>query len=145
MILVYTTLLFLLGTLKFLVGRRVAALERRYGQVAKEADRFVRELPYRGGNTNKPDPYLTAKRQYLLGLLVQKRDRLEAKYTTWQGLSERLGRTLQTVGNWKGKKLPYTFGVLDVSALMVLVDHLGVGEVMNVRHLVQLVQSLMTN
>ena len=44
---------------------------------------FLRE-----GNSNRSDPCTAAKRQYLLGVLVQERDRLENKHDRWQALSE---------------------------------------------------------
>lgn len=144
MILLYTALIFLLVTAKFLVDRRVKALEKKYIRVATEADTLVKQPAYKDGNSNRLDPYLTAKRQYQLGLLAQKRDRAEAKYTAWQVFAGKLGRGLDNVRRWKGKKLPYTFGAVDVAGLFSLADYLGVGDHVSVRALIQLVTSLFT-
>jgi hypothetical protein len=145
MIFLYTSLLLLLGTVKLLIGRRVAALERKYVRVTKAADDFLRQPLLKEGNSNRSDPYQVAKRQYLLGLLVQKRDRLEAKHDGWQTLAERFEKVVAAVRDWKGKKLPYTFGVLDVSLLLYAIDWLGVGEYLSARSVVQYVTALISH
>ena len=142
MIFVFTSLLLLLGVARFLSKRRARSLERKYVRAAREADALLKQN--RGG-TNYTDPVQTAKRQYLLGRLAQKRDRVEAKYTSWQSKSDRLGKWYLAVRNWKGRKLPYTFGVLDLYAALYLIDYLGVGTYANPRYLYQLIASLFTN
>jgi hypothetical protein len=143
MILLYTALLLLLGLASYLIGRRVAFLERKYSRAAVEADRFLRGPIPKEGNSSRPDPYQHAKRQYLLGILVQKRDRLEAKHDAWLAVAERFGYMTQRLRRWKGKKLPYTFGILDVSFVLYLIDYLGVGEHVSARHLVDLVSTFL--
>ena len=146
MIFLYTLVLLLLGSAYFLCKRRVASLEKKYTRVAKEADALVRQPSYREGNSGRlaADPYSLAKRQYQLGLLAQKRDRLEGRYSSWQDFTERFGKFLGRVRNWKGRKLPYTFGVLDVAGALALMDYLGAGHYVNVRALLQAVTSLLT-
>jgi hypothetical protein len=139
MILLYTALLLLLGVAGFLLRRRVASLERKYSRAAAEADRFLRGPIPKEGNSGRPDPYQHAKRQYLLGVLVQKRDRLESKHDAWLAVAERFGKATQRLRGWRGKKLPYTFGVLDVSFVLYVIDYLGVGEYVSARHLVEVV------
>ncbi len=145
MILFYSLVLFLLVAVKFLTVRRAAALERKFSRVALTAEKLVREPVYRAGNGGLMDPYQVAKRQFQLGQLIQKRDRLEGKCIAWQKLAEGAARLAESVRGWKGRKLPYTFGVLDVSMLLALIDYLGVGEVVSVRSLLQLVTSLWAN
>ncbi len=143
MIFLYTSLLFLLGVAYFLIKRRATSLEKKYARVAKEADTLLRHANLREGNSNKTaDQYQAAKRQYQLGLLAQKRDRVEAKYAAWKGRADRFGKVIARLKNWKGKKLPYTFGVLDVAGTLVLADYLGFGQYANARYLVQVVTSL---
>lgn len=137
MIFLYTLLVVLLGTAHFLVKRRVAALEKKYARAAKEADTLLRQSNVRDGNSNRLDPCQAAKRQFLLGQAAQKRDRVEAKYSAWQHASERTGKLVARLKNWKGKKLPYTLGVLDVAGALALVDYLGFGQYANVRHLIE--------
>jgi hypothetical protein len=144
MIFLYSFLLLFLGAVKLLVDRRVARLEKKYCTTAKAAERLVREPPYRPGNGNRPDPCEGAKRQYQLGLLVQKRDRLEARYAAWQGCSEKFGRFVSRARAWKGKKLPYTMGALDVSAVFYLADRLGAADLVNLRHLAEQVAALVS-
>lgn len=143
MIFVYTSLLLVLGVTHFLFKRRAASLEKKYVKIAKEADALLRQNPYRDGNSNRADPYQNAKRQLQLGLLAQKKERVEARYTTWQSRSEKFGAFLNGLRNWKGKKLPYTFGVLDVAMTLALVDYLGMGEYLNAHTLVESVKTLL--
>ena len=144
MIFLYTALLLLVGVVHFLFKRRVLALERKYSGVVKEADDLLRQGNYRYGNSNRQDPYHTAKRQYKLAMLADKRDRMEASYTTWHRRAERLGKLRHRLRAWKGRKLPYTFGALDVACAMSLIDYFGAGHYLNARHVVETVASLFT-
>jgi hypothetical protein len=144
MIFLYTALLILVGVAHFLIKRRVASLEKKYSGVVKEADDLLRQTNYRDGNSNRPDPYQSAKRQYKLAMLADKRDRMEASYSTWHRRSERLGKLRHRLRAWKGRKLPYTFGVLDVASALALIDYLGAGHYVNARHLVETVATLFT-
>jgi hypothetical protein len=130
MILLYTGLLIVLAVAGFLVRRRVAGLERKYTHIAKAVQRLALEPAYKGG-TNRLDACAIAKRQYQLGQLAQKRDRIEGKYHAWQGFADRYHGFVSRVQGWNGKKLPYTFGVLDVSAVLYGVDYLGASRHVN--------------
>jgi hypothetical protein len=142
MLLLYTALLILVGVAYFLVKRRVASLEKKYSGVVKEADDLLRQSGQRDGNSNRQDPYQSAKRQYQLALVAQKRDRMETSYSRWHRRAERLGKLRHRLRSWKGRKLPYTFGVLDVVGALSLIDALGAGQYLNVRYLLETVTSL---
>lgn len=133
MILLYTLLLLALGGVKALIDRRARQLERKYARTAAAADQILREPIFKQGNTSKPDLCQSAKRYYVLGQLIQKRDRLEIKHEAWQALADRLAASVTRVRDWKGKKLPYTFGALDVSALLYALDALGAGDYVNAK------------
>ena len=141
MILLYTGLLLLLGVAKFLVGRRAARLQTRYARLAQEVSKLASEPLYKEGNSRRPDMYQTARNQYQLGQLIQRKDRLEDRYCRWLGRSERLAKWYTAVRHWKGRKLPYTFGVLDVAGALALIDYLGVGQVVSLRNLVQVLST----
>jgi hypothetical protein len=144
MIFLYTALLLLVGVAHFLMKRRVAALEKKYSRLIKEADDLLRQSSHREGNSNRQDPYQSAKRQYQLAMLAQKRDRMETRYGAWHRRAERLGKFRQRMRAWKGRKLPYTFGALDVAATLGLIDYFGAGQYLNARHLVETVTSLLS-
>ena len=144
MIVLYTVLMFVLVVAKFLIGRRVASLEAKYARVAGEADKLLKQPTYKEGNGSRVDPYVSAKRQYLLGLLAQKRDRVEANYAAWQIFSEKFGRVVASVQSWKGRKVPYTFGALDVAFGLGVIDYLGFSDHYGPRALVAYVTSLFT-
>jgi hypothetical protein len=139
MILLYTSLLVLLGTASFLIGRRARGLEGKYIRAAQAVDHLLHRDAIRPGNGNKPDVCLTAKRQYQLGQLVEQRDRIEHKYVAWQQAADKIGRAVARVREWKGRKLPYTMGVVDVSGALWLVDYLGVGNLVSARRVLELV------
>jgi len=145
MIFLYTSLLLLLGAAKLVVSYRATSLARKHAKAARTADQYLRAPLFKEGNSSRPDPGQAAKRQYLLGLLVQKRDRLEDKHHAWQAVAEKLGRTSNRIRDWRGKKLPYTFGVMDVGLLLYLVDTFGAGEYLSARRLIQFVTSLIAN
>jgi hypothetical protein len=144
MILLYTLALVFLGAAKFLIDRRVASLEKKYLRTVDAADDLLREPLPRPGNSNRIDVAQAAKHQVALGLLVERQDRLEAKYEDWQKFARRFGNFVNRVRNWKGKKLPYTMGVIDVSLLLTAADYFWAGAYVNVRNLYELVASLLT-
>ena len=144
MILLYSTLIFLLGAAQFLIGRRARSLEKKYMRVAQETDALVKQSAYKDGNSNKADPCMMAKRQYLLGQFVQKRDRVEAKYTAWQEWAEKFGHWVARVKSWKGKKLPYTFGAVDVTCVLGVIDYLGFRDYVGIQQLTHFVTGLFT-
>jgi hypothetical protein len=108
MVFLYTVLLAVLGMLKVIVSRRAAGLEKRYTRVAGEVGKRAHEAGFKPGNGSSREDFAaqSAKRQYELGQLVSKRDRLEAKHFFWQSWADRLTRLVDRVRNWKGKKLP---------------------------------------
>jgi hypothetical protein len=118
MIALYTLVLAALRMVAFVVRRRAKALERTFSQ----------PLP-RQGNHGRADPYLAARQQFELGRLVCQRDRLEAKHFAWQLRQERVARLVSAVRDWKGRKLPYVAGVLDVALILFLVEQAGMGTV----------------
>ena len=143
MILLYTLVLLALGAVKLLIDRRVARLERKYASAAQAAGNLARELPYKSGQNSQLDPCWIAKRHYLLGLLVQKRDQLESRYHAWQAVAEKLQGWVTALREWKGRKLPYTLGAVDVSCLLWLVDQLGVGRYVSFQYLAEQVALLL--
>lgn len=145
MIFLYTSLLAFLGVLKVLTVWRARSLERKYARVAASAGKTLRETGLKEGNSNRTDPFLYAKRQYELGQLVSKRERLEARHHTWQVRAERLNRVVRGLRGWRGRKLPYTLGVLDVWGTMYLIDYLGLGQYVSAQALVEAVTALVSN
>jgi hypothetical protein len=138
MIVLYTAVLLVLGTAGFVIRRRAASLERKYAGVVKETHALLKE-PHKEGNSSRSDPYQAAKRQYQLGQMVARKERLEAKHYFWEGLSERATRWVQRVRDWKGRKVPYTLGALDVITALTLLEHYGLGEYTSPRALLNIV------
>lgn len=125
MIVLYSLVLVLLAMVQWLVARRAQRLARRYSHLAFEVWRLAQELTQRPGNRQLLDPCRLAQGQYRLARLAEKRDRLEARQLAWQERAERLGRLLAALRTWKGRALPYTCGLLDLSLVLYLLDQLG--------------------
>ena len=141
MIFLYTFLLLILAAVKFLFQRRAAYLAWRYSRATLGVEKLLHDPLFREGNSNRVNQARAAQRQYLLGQMVQKKERLESKNYFWQNMSDKLARALDKLRNWKGKKLPYTLGALDVWLLFYLLDQFGVADYVSPRNLFQLVST----
>jgi hypothetical protein len=139
MILLYTAVLLLLGAITMIVKLRARGLENKYASVARAVEQLARQPEIKPGNSNKVDPCQSAKRAYQLGQLVAVRDRVEAKHFAWQRWAERLAHWQQAVHAWRGVKLPYTLGALDVWLLFGLIDHMGAGEYLSTHVVIEMV------
>jgi hypothetical protein len=143
MILLYTGVLFVLVVAAFVVKHRAGALEKKFARVSGTVQSLALEPAFKPGN--RMDACQIAKRQFQLGVLAEKRDRALAKYVAWQASAEKVNGWVARLQGWKGKKLPYTFGVLDVSCLLYAVDYLGVGRYVNAMELWHWLTSLIAN
>lgn len=141
MVLLYTFALTLLGAGWVLAAWRAGRLEKRYTVAALAAEKAIQAPEPKPGN-GRQNVAASAKRYYQLGLLVQKRDALEEKYGRWQHRAERLGAWVNAVRGWRGRKLPYTAGVVDVWMVLTALDYLGVGEYTGTREAVRWVTTL---
>ena len=138
MILLYTMFLFLLSALKQMVSLRARALERKFVKLALAVDKLLGQPEYKPGNSSKVDACTSAKRTLALGQLVAQRDAVEAKHLVWQGWTDRLTGWVDTAGDWKGKKLPYTMGAVDVWMVLCLIDYFGVGQYVSTWNVIQI-------
>ncbi len=143
MIVLYTTLFLFLSVTLFLVKRRASRLERHYARLATQANELLNKFPIKGKGADG-DPFEAARRQYELGLVVQKRDRTESRYTAWQGLAEKFDGLFKRLRAWKGRTVPYLFGILDVVGLIALLEYLGASRYVSVRLLCELATNLFT-
>lgn len=127
MILLYSFVLLLLSAARQMLSWRAAALARKFARLSTQVLRLVNE-PYRPGNSNREQFLVNASRQFELGRLVQNRDLVEERYLSWQGRTDTMARWLANLRAWKGQKLPYTLGAIDVWLCLSLVDTFVVGE-----------------
>jgi hypothetical protein len=141
MVVLYTSLLLVLGTAGFLIRRRALSLERRYSALLKQTNTLLREPLPREGNSARTDPYLTAKRNYQLGVLAEKKEGLEGKHYAWQARADRVGRWIKNLRAWKGRRLPYVFGAFDVFTALCVLEYVGLGDRLSPHHLVQVVRT----
>src|SRR5262249_23754650 len=134
MFLILTLMLIFLVILCWIVRRSVAALEEKYWPTTTEAEQrgLKQILPGHGTyGYARVDAAEMATRQFWLGQLVQKRDRLEDKHASWLAFADKFNGFVNRLREWKGRKLPYTMGVLDVSGALYLIDYFGVGQYIN--------------
>ncbi|HKI31892.1 MAG TPA: hypothetical protein VKA46_08485 [Gemmataceae bacterium] len=144
MILFYALLLLLLVVARYVIVRRVAALERKYVKIARTTDELLKAQPLKPGNTSKPDPYAAARQAYLLGQAVERRERLEARYCACQKLGERFTALVAAVRGWKGRKLPYVVGALDVLLVFGALDYFGYRDHLSAQAVVEFLSSLVS-
>lgn len=126
MMILYVFLLLILLMARAFVARRASVLEKKFERVARSAREMLTLPIHKQGNSSRPDGTAYAKQQYLLGQLVEKRDRIEGRYLAWQARSEKLGKIMATLTRWKGRVLPYTAGVVDVAMVLAFLTMLGV-------------------
>jgi hypothetical protein len=124
--------LYLLARLFFafvhlLVRWRVSRLEKRYARLAAEADKLLKQSCVRAGNSNRPDPFLAAKQQHELALVALKRDRVEGRFVSRQKFSERFGAFRRGLAGYRGRVVPYLFGLVDVTAAVLVLNQFDVG------------------
>ncbi len=144
MILVYALLILLLVVARYVIVRRVASLERKYVRVARSTDELLKAQQVRPGNGGKPDPYATARQAYLLGQAVERRERLEGRYHAWQKFAGRFGALVGALRGWKGRKLPYVVGALDVLLTLGALDYLGYRDQLSAHAVVDFLTSLVS-
>jgi hypothetical protein len=145
MLLLFHVVLLLLNSVKFVFVRRATGLERKHARLAKEVNGTLRAALFKEGNSNRHDPCQAAKRQYRLGLLVEKKDRLEAKHYRWACRVERLNGLIGKLRGWKGRLVPYAVGAIDVVTTLCTVDYFNQGDLVMLRHLVDLVTGTFTS
>jgi len=144
MIFLYSLLLIFCSGIKLIVQRRAAGLGRAYSRLAEAVQKRLRDTLAKQVSSSKPDVCQLAKIQFELGAMVAKRDRIEAKHFAWQSWAEKLSRWTNTLSTWKGKKLPYTLGAVDLWLALSAIDALGVGEFVSARRVYDLAVSLLT-
>jgi hypothetical protein len=145
MIVLYSLLSLLVRVAGYLVKWRANTLAGKYARVTRECLVLVRDPVYKEGNSSRAEPYAHAKRQYLLGVLAQKKEKLEAKHYAWQERSDKLAAWARALDVWQGRKLPYLCGALDVVAGVLLLDYYEVSDFHRVRQLVEFMLSRLTS
>ena len=126
MLVVYLLARLVLAFAHLFVRFRVRRLEKRFVNHAGKVSSLLEASAKRGG-TNKNDSCLVAKQQYELALAGLQRDRVEARYTSWQSFSERFGKFRAALAGFRGRLVPYLFGLADVTGLVVLMNQFSVG------------------
>jgi hypothetical protein len=141
MIVLYSVSLALLRSVLFLVSRRVRVLERKYTRVSLAAGKLVQQPVLRPGNS-RADLCQSARQQYELGRLVQRRDWLESRHFAWQVRQEKLSKQVKRMQDWKGRKLPYLLGITDVTLGLWGMDSVGLARI-DFSQLLQTFQTLL--
>lgn len=136
MMMIFHVVMLLLNGVKFLCACRAAALERKYARLAKDVNASLRDALYKEGNSNKHDPFQAAKRQYLLGALVERKDRLEALHYRWATRVDRLSRLIGRLRGWHGRLVPYAMGAVDMVTTLCTLDYVKHGDFVVLRHVV---------
>jgi hypothetical protein len=145
MVVLYLSLLVLLGVARFLIQRRATSLEGKYAAVLKQTNALLREPLPREGNSGKVDTYQAAKRGYQLGALAQRKEALEARHAAWQARADRFGRMIRGLRAWRGRKFPYLLGALDAFVALCVLDYFGLAEQFSPHQVVSTVTSWLSS
>ncbi|OWK43788.1 hypothetical protein [Fimbriiglobus ruber] len=144
MVPLYTLFLTSLGGLKWLLAGRAARAERAYTDGALRVEEVSRLFQVKPGNAAAGDTLTVAKRQYELGRLVLLRDALEVAYHGWQARADRAAKLQARLAGWKGRLVPYLFGVADVAIALTALHYLGLPHGLNASALTEWVRGFMT-
>ncbi len=125
MVPLYTLMLSALAGVKWALVGRASRTEKKYTRAALDAEQLARQMQSKPGASSNADTFTQAKRQYELGRVVENRDRLEAKFLSWQTKVETVTKWLARLRGWNGRLVPYLLGVVDVILILVLLDRLG--------------------
>ncbi len=112
------------ATLRMLASGRHASAQRRYEQL--QGDFEQAELDCKAAEVSMGRPMDYAAQLRLLKLF----EAAEAARLVWVRRANQLNsRKLweQRIVAFRGRKLPYSFGLIDMALIMQVVDHLGVG------------------
>lgn len=139
MLLLYSIALVALGAARWLWAMAAQRLESRFAKLSTQVNSLAGEISLKPGNGSRPDPIETARRTFELGKLVQKRDTLEARLLKRISIAEKLGWWMQRLRSFKGTKLPYTMGAVDVWLALTAIDLAGFGQYVNARVLLDYV------
>jgi len=142
MLLLYTLSLTALGLARWVWAKLANRLETKFSRLCVQVSGLASEASIRPGNGNRPDAIQSARRMFELGKLVQKRDALEGRLLSRMKVAEKLGHWLNRLRAWKGKKLPYTLGALDIWLVLSAIDMAGMSQYFNARMLVEWVMTL---
>ena len=127
MVVLYLALLLVLALVQVALRWRVSRLEKRYVEVASEADALLKQVGLRPGNGTRFDPLTSARQQFDLAVVATRRAQVEDRYSAWQSFAERFAGFRRRLAGFQGRALPYLGGVLDIAFVIVLLDSFGIG------------------
>lgn len=125
MVFLYSSLISVLVVLRWLVSKISARAFTRWEsrqKIAEETGAQVAMLTFPGRNQC---PIEDARKNRLLTHAVEAMDRAEARYQKWNGRHDLLSGWLACLRAFKGRKLPYSAGVLDVVGTLAVLDATG--------------------
>lgn len=125
MVPLYALLVAVLSGLRAALTRRASRTERKYARAALDAQNLAEASRVKPGSGGAGDPFAAAKRQYGLGRLVEARDRLEARFLSWQARAEAVGDVVARLRGWNGRAVPYLLGVADAGLVLAALTYLG--------------------
>ena len=86
-------------------------------------------------------PRVSAMRSARLGGLLTAVDNQARRTDVWAGRAVWIGRAARYVASWRGMKLPYTMGIIDVVATFQALDYLHFSKYVSLEIVVGLVRT----
>jgi hypothetical protein len=126
MIFVYTSILISIFAIRWYVNRKAKSTEAKFSEIAKEKEEVFNHLSNATKTSFGSFPLLLEVTRFSrLTKLVEKCDKAEEVATKWADRGETLDRWYSGIKNFKGKALPYTFGLCDVASIFYILDSMG--------------------
>ena len=104
---------------------RASRIERKYVKTSCKVQEELKLSDTRPGNAMGDARLNYARKQYELGRMVQKCERIGDRYVKAQALADRVGMNRTWIDSYQGRFTPYLLGVVDMVVLTALLNHYG--------------------
>ena len=126
MIVVYLVCQWVLKLTHAILTLRASWIEQKYVKTSCKVQEELKLSDTRPGNAMGDARLNYARKQYELGRMVEKCDRIGERYVRAQALAESVGHKQKWLASLQGRVTPYLFGVTDMVVVMVLLNYFGI-------------------
>ena len=130
MILLYSTVVLMVGSLAWLTRRSAARAERNYVALAKAAQAKEQKRALKGGTNQTPEQY--ALGLYSVGHAISKREEAHDRFNHRTELYERISGVLGWIRKRPGKGAGYLSSKIDTALAFMALDWSGLVDVKSV-------------
>ena len=126
MIVLYVVCKAVLALAHAILTLRASWIEQKYVKTSCKVQEELKVSDTRPGNAMGDARLNYARKQYELGRMVEKCDRIGTRYVRAQALAESIGQKRNRVASVQGRMTPYLFGVIDMVVAVLLMNQFNV-------------------